>query len=94
MSIVDRIYEVVKTIPKGKVMTYKQVAILAGNSKASRVVGYAMKHNPDMKIIPCHRVVGSDGKLIGYSAGEGIKSKKEMLISEGVKFKGDKVILE
>lgn len=94
MKLIERIYEVVKTIPKGKVMTYKQVAVLAGNPNASRVVGYAMKNNPDMSIIPCHRVVGSDGKLVGYSAREGIKSKKEMLISEGVKFKGDKVILE
>lgn len=90
--LVDNIYIIVKQIPKGKVATYKQIAILSGNPKASRVVGYAMKHNPDMGVIPCHRVVGSDGKMVGYSARNGIKSKIHMLKDEGVIFKNDSTI--
>lgn len=89
----SKVYEIVKQIPKGKVATYQQVARLAGNPKASRAVGTVMKKNPDMTTIPCHRVVGSDGKMHGYSAGKGIATKKQMLKNEGVYFKGDKVDL-
>jgi O6-methylguanine-DNA--protein-cysteine methyltransferase len=52
-----------------------------------------MKHNPDMSTIPCHRVVASDGKLTGYAYGDGIVTKKEMLMKEGVAFIGDNVDL-
>lgn len=92
-AFIQRVYSLVHRIPKGKVATYKQIAKLAGNSKAARVIGIALKHNPDLKNIPCHRVVGSDGSLCGYSAGEGIKTKKELLLKEGVVFKKDKVLL-
>src|SRR3990167_9432499 len=85
-SFYSKVYEVVKKIPKGKVLTYKQVARLAGSPKAYRAVGSAMKKNPDMKTIPCHRVVGSDGKMHGYSTGQGIKTKIKLLKKEGVKF--------
>jgi methylated-DNA-protein-cysteine methyltransferase-like protein len=88
-----KIYEVAKHIPRGKVATYKQIATLAGNPKASRIVGMAMKYNPDTTIVPCHRVVASDGSMCGYSAGQGIKTKIEKLKSEGVKIKDDKVDL-
>src|SRR5262245_41581784 len=57
----DRVRADVKKIPKGKTMTYKQVATKAGNSKAARAVGMIMSHNFDSKI-PCHRVVRGDGK--------------------------------
>ncbi len=67
-------------------MTYKQVAILAGNPKAARAVGYAMRTNPDMSVVPCHRVVGSDGRMTGYSAGEGVSTKIDKLKDEGVVF--------
>lgn len=79
-----KIYEVAKHIPKGKVATYKQVAALAGNPKAYRAVGTAMRKNPDIRIVPCHRVVGEDGKMHGYSAGKGISSKIQRLREEGV----------
>lgn len=92
MKLIEKIYKVVSQIPKGKVMTYKQVATLAGNPKASRVVGYAMSHNPDMTIVPCHRVVGSNGKMVGYSAKEGVISKELMLRDEGVIFKSENII--
>lgn len=92
-SFYSKVYEIVKKIPKGKVLTYKQVAMLAGSSKAFRAVGSAMRNNPDMKNIPCHRVVGSDGKMHGYSAGQGIKTKIKLLKEEGVLFLNNKVKL-
>ena len=85
-----KVYDVVKKIPKGKVLTYKQVARLAGSPKAFRAVGSAMRKNPDIKTIPCHRVVGSDGAMHGYSAGQGISTKIKLLKKEGVKIIGDK----
>jgi O-6-methylguanine DNA methyltransferase len=88
-----KVYGITRQIPKGKVATYKQIAKLAGNAKAARAVGTLMKTNPDAPKIPCHRVVGWDGNLTGYSAGNGISTKEEMLISEGVYFKGNKVDL-
>lgn len=84
MTTFEKIYHIVSLIPKGKVLTYKKVAELAG-IKNPRVVGFAMHSNKDLKHVPCHRVVGSTGKLIGYARG-GIKRKKEMLEKEGVYF--------
>jgi O6-methylguanine-DNA--protein-cysteine methyltransferase len=52
-----------------------------------------MKHNPNAPIVPCHRVVAADGKLTGYSAGEGVSTKRQMLVEEGVSFVKDKVDL-
>jgi O-6-methylguanine DNA methyltransferase len=89
----EKVYEITKKIPRGKVATYGQIAKLAGNQKASRAVGYFMKTNPMAPIVPCHRVVASDGKLTGYSAGNGVSTKREMLVAEGVIFKGEKVDL-
>jgi len=88
-----KVYEIVKNIPKGKVATYAQVAQLAGSPGAARAVGTAMKNNPNMSLIPCHRVVGSDGQMHGYSAGDGVSSKLELLRSEGVIIVGDRVDL-
>lgn len=72
LSFTEKVYMVVKKIPKGKVLTYKEVARLAGNTKASRAVGNILNKNHD-KSIPCHRVIRSDGKLGGYNKGEEIK---------------------
>lgn len=93
MSFQEKVYAIAKTIPKGKVVTYAQLATLAGSPKASRAVGMCMKNNPDKETIPCHRVVSSNGKLTGYAFG-GIEVKKEILIKEGVQMNGDKVNLE
>lgn len=93
MPFSQKVYELVASIPQGKVMTYGQVARLAGSPKAARAVGMCMKNNPDLTVIPCHRVVASDGSLTGYSAGEGLTTKKEKLQSEGVVFSGDLVNL-
>ncbi len=92
-SFYAKVYEVVKKIPEGKVATYKEVARLAGRPRAFRAVGTAMRLNPDLKTIPCHRVVGSDGMMHGYSAGQGIATKIAILKKEGVIFSGNKVVL-
>jgi O-6-methylguanine DNA methyltransferase len=80
-SFKDSVYKVVAKIPKGKVMTYKEVARKAGRPKAVRAVGYWMSKNYDPKI-PCHRVVRSDGKIGNYNRG-GPKKKLEILQKEG-----------
>lgn len=81
----NRIYEIVATIPQGKVMTYGQVAKLA-NVATPRVVGFALHVNKDPKNIPCHRVVFADGSLTkGYLfGGEGEQRRK--LVEEGIVF--------
>ncbi len=84
MNTFAKIYEVVSTIPKGKVMTYKQVAREAHIANP-RTVGFALRMNKDPKHIPCHRVIGSSGKLTGYAFG-GIIAKKKILQEEGVLF--------
>lgn len=94
MSFTEKVYEVTRAIPKGKVATYGQVAKLAGNPKAARAVGMLMAKNPDAPHTPCHRVVASDGSLHGYSGGQGLPTKRKMLIAEGVKFNGQKVDLK
>ncbi len=93
MTFREKVYEITKHIPRGKVATYGQIAKLAGKPKAARAIGLFMRTNPHAPIVPCHRVVASDGKLTGYSGEGGVKKKREMLISEGVQFKGDKVDL-
>ena len=69
MNTYEKIYEVDQSIPEGKVATYGQVALLAGNPRWARVVGYALHVNPEPGIIPCHRVVGTSGSLTGYAGG-------------------------
>ncbi len=76
----QRVLEITSKIPKGKTLTYKEVATKAGNSKASRAVGAILKTNFDPKI-PCHRVVRSDGKTGGYN--RGAKNKIKILKKEG-----------
>jgi len=94
MDFRRQVYILTKEIPKGKVATYGQLAKLAGRPKAARSVGGFMKTNPHAPVVPCHRVVAADGSLTGYSGEGGIAKKREMLISEGVKFRGEKVDLE
>lgn len=94
MTFTEKVYKVVAQIPKGKVLTYKDVAEFAGSRGAVRAVGMAMRNNPDMTIVPCHRVVASDGSMHGYSGQNGVVGKHQRLIDEGVQFKNDKVDLE
>ncbi|MCE9628470.1 MAG: MGMT family protein [Candidatus Vogelbacteria bacterium] len=76
------VYEVVRKIPKGQVLTYKEVAALAGRPLAFRAVGNILTKNHDPKV-PCHRVVRSDGKVGGYNRGS--LNKQKLLQQEGVK---------
>ncbi|MBI5122476.1 MGMT family protein [Candidatus Roizmanbacteria bacterium] len=89
----NKVYQVTRAIPKGKVATYGQLARLAGKPKAAQAVGVFMKNNPDAPIVPCHRVVASDGKLTGYFGVGGITQKKKMLFDQGVCFKNNRVNL-
>jgi methylated-DNA-protein-cysteine methyltransferase related protein len=93
MTFTKDVYWITRQIPKGKVATYGQIARLAGKVKAARAVGVAMKTNPDVPHTPCHRVVASDGSMCGYSAGNGISTKRLMLLAEGVIFQRNKVDL-
>jgi len=79
-SFREKVLNIVRTIPKGGSMTYKQVATKAGNPKAARAVGAIMRTNYDPEI-PCHRVVRSDGSLGSYNRG-GEGRKREILIEE------------
>lgn len=82
MSFTQSVKRVVAKIPKGSVMTYKEVAVAAGNPRAARAVANIMAANYDPDV-PCHRVIRTDGRLGGYNRG-GVKKKREILTSEGV----------
>ncbi len=84
MNSFEKIYKVVALIPKGKILTYKIVSNICGLNNP-RIVGFAMHANKNIIKVPCHRVVGSNGKLTGYARG-GTAKKREILKSEGVKF--------
>ena len=79
-----KVWKYLKTIPKGTVKTYKQVAIAIKRPKSARAVANACGKNPYAPKIPCHRVIRSDGGLGGYSAMGGIKTKLRLLRSEKV----------
>lgn len=88
----ELIYEITSRIPQGKVATYGQIARLVGKPKAARMVGHYMKINPHAPRVPCHRVVGANGALTGYSLG-GVDVKHKLLRKEGVEFIGNRVNL-
>lgn len=76
----EKVYETVKKIPKGKVLTYKEVAEKIGNPKSCRAVGNVLNKNRD-KSVPCHRVIRSDGSIGGYAWGNA--KKRQLLKEEG-----------
>jgi methylated-DNA-[protein]-cysteine S-methyltransferase len=79
MKFKEKVFQVVRTIPKGQVLTYREVAKLAGSPKASRAVGNILARNFNPQI-PCHRVIRSDGNVGGYNRGKRqkvLKLKKE-----------------
>lgn len=76
-----KVYNIVRKIPKGKVLTYKEVARLIGSPLAFRAVGNALNKNPYLGIVPCHRVVKNNGQIGGYA--KGTKKKIEILKKEG-----------
>lgn len=89
MSFFQRVYEVTKRIPKGKVATYGQVAAFSGNFKAARAVGTALHNNPLPGVIPCHRVVNRQGRLAPDFAFGGEGEQRRLLEEEGVVFTPD-----
>ena len=80
-TFTERVYDVVRKIPKGKTLTYGQVAAAIGQPGAARAVGNALNKNCDTKNIPCHRVIRSDGSTGGYAFGA--KKKIAILKKEG-----------
>lgn len=92
MSVFEKIYSVVCKIPKGKVSTYGQVALLAGNPRWARVVGYALHNNPTPFLIPCHRVVNREGKVADAFAFGGGDTQRNILEEEGIVFRNDGTI--
>ena len=80
-----QVWRALTSIPKGKTLTYKELAKKIGKPKAVRAVANAVGANPCAPMIPCHRIIRSDGKLGGYSGKGGIKTKRALLLKEGVK---------
>ena len=83
------VYTLLRKVPKGKVTTYGDLAKALGYPRAARAIGRIMNANPDPIIVPCHRVVASDGGIGGYAYGT--KVKKDILAEEGLSFDGDRI---
>ena len=88
VSFNERCYALLRRVPKGKVTTYKALAEAMG-TKAYRAVGNAMNKNPYAPVVPCHRVISSDGTIGGFA--HGTKRKIEMLKSEGIHIKDGRI---
>lgn len=84
VSEFDRtVYEVARTVPPGKTITYGEIAKRLGDPLAARAVGGAMGNNPYPLVVPCHRVLAAGGKLGGFSATGGVETKRRILVIEG-----------
>lgn len=80
----EKVYEFLRTIPKGKVVTYGQIAEYLGNKKLARVVGNILHNNPDEDKYPCYKVVDGKGNLSKQFAFGGIEKQKEKLGKDGI----------
>ena len=78
------VWNQIKEIPKGETRSYKEIAIAIGNPKAFRAVANACGKNPNPIIVPCHRVIASDGSIGGYTGLGGRTTKRRLLANEGV----------
>ncbi|HEX30468.1 TPA: methylated-DNA--[protein]-cysteine S-methyltransferase [Candidatus Poribacteria bacterium] len=81
----QRVWEATRLIPYGETRSYAWVARMAGSPRAFRAVGMALARNPLPLFVPCHRVIGSDGSLKGFSAPGGVKLKMKLLEHEGIR---------
>jgi methylated-DNA-[protein]-cysteine S-methyltransferase len=81
------VYDILVRIPEGKITTYGDIAKALGQPGASRAIGRILNKNPNPVVVPCHRVVMSDGSIGGYAFGRA--RKKELLAKEGLRFMGD-----
>lgn len=89
MNFYQKVYQTVKKIPRGKVATYGQIALLCGSPRASRAVGYALHVNPEPGVIPCHRVINRFGQLTKGFAFGGMEIQRQLLEAEGVRVSED-----
>lgn len=89
MNFFDKVYEVVKNVPPGKVTTYGDVARMCGSPRMARQVGWALHVNPQPGVIPCHRVVFSNGSVCTGFAFGGKEVQRDMLRAEGVEVSED-----
>ena len=80
-----QVYDVARTIPPGRTMSYGDIAARLGDPTLARAVGRALGRNPFAIVVPCHRVVGADGRLTGFSANGGVATKERMLVIEGAR---------
>ncbi len=92
MDIYQLVWDLTAQVPKGRVTTYGAIARALGDIRASRAIGVIEHVNPRPIVVPCHRVVYSNGGIGGFGAPEGVKKKIELLGSEGVKVKDDKIV--
>lgn len=89
MNTFEKVYEIVKCIPKGNVATYGDIALQMGNIKLSRAVGYALHSNPDPKNIPCYRIVNRFGKVSQAFAFGGQNAQIQLLRLDGIEVSDD-----
>ena len=71
----QKVWEALRTIPYGETRTYKEIAIQIGHNQSFRALGMANNRNPIVVVVPCHRVIGYDGKLTGYAGGLDVKEQ-------------------
>ena len=90
----QKVYEFLRTIPKGKVVTYGQIAEFLGNKKLSRVVGNILHVNPQPDVYPCFKVVNAQGRLAEHFGCGGLQEQKRRLEADGIRVADGKVDLE
>lgn len=94
MKYADEVYDILDKIPKGKVVTYKQIATMLGNKNLSRVIGNVLHKNPLPLVHPCYKVVNSKGELAKNFGYGGIEKQKEMLMKDGIEVNEYKIDLD
>jgi O-6-methylguanine DNA methyltransferase len=90
----QEVYRLVSAVPAGKVTTYGAVAKALKVPTAPRAIGSIMRANPTPIVVPCHRVIMSDGSLGGYGGADGVQKKASLLRKEGIRIKDGRVSLE
>ncbi len=93
MTFDESVYEYVKTVPRGRVVTYGMIAHAIGRPRAARQVGNALHRNPTPVVVPCHRVVNREGRLAPAFAFGGMGVQEALLRAEGVEVRGGAVDL-
>ncbi len=94
MAMKMRVYSYLQTVPRGKVVTYGQIAEHLGNKSLARAVGNILHQNPNPEIYPCYKVVNAKGKLAAHFAFGGVEGQKARLMNDGVEVVGDRVDLK